>query len=400
MEPIAHFGTCVITARVKGGSSESVATCTITTYQMLDSVGVPEGEGYKSLYVGDEYQITPVFSPSDATYKSVTYKSSDESIATVDATGKVTAVGVGDNGVGKAEITITREQPLPDDSTDPTRTYVVNLDVFPLYPTEAHVEPSQVDLYLDGSGPDSVQVQTIVDEPKSEHVSLNVRWESKNLSVATVDNDGLITAKGEGNCSVYAYIKTGTYGEKNIEQVVNVNVKKKGDEKEVILDGKRLRANSWEEFYAKVENATKEAYKNNQSGDSPIYYDVDENGNRTLYVAIGTSNTYKNYDDDQNGKDVLRSDSFASFIEKNPGKYSKKKFTKIATPIRLAATVKRSELGSSEAVFEVGDIVKVIDDVTGEAEYYISITDSEKDRKMSKIGTGEYWWKLDFLPDE
>lgn len=50
------------------------------------------------------YTLKPTVNPSDASNKNVTWKSSDDKIATVDANGKVTAVAV-----GKATITVTTE---------------------------------------------------------------------------------------------------------------------------------------------------------------------------------------------------------------------------------------------------------------------------------------------------
>ena len=54
-----------------------------------------------SLVVGATGNLVATIAPSNASYKAVSYKSSDEEVATVDNTGKVTAVKA-----GTAEITV------------------------------------------------------------------------------------------------------------------------------------------------------------------------------------------------------------------------------------------------------------------------------------------------------
>lgn len=49
-----------------------------------------------SLKTGEKATLTPTFNPTNATNKEVAWESEDDSIATVDETGKVTAVGVGE----------------------------------------------------------------------------------------------------------------------------------------------------------------------------------------------------------------------------------------------------------------------------------------------------------------
>lgn len=52
--------------------------------------------------IRDSWTLTPTVSPSDASDKSVSWQSTDESVATVDQTGKMTAIGN-----GEATITVT-----------------------------------------------------------------------------------------------------------------------------------------------------------------------------------------------------------------------------------------------------------------------------------------------------
>lgn len=58
-----------------------------------------------ALKVGDTYQLAPLFNPATATNKNVTWKSSNEAVATVSATGTVTAVAE-----GNAEITVKTQE--------------------------------------------------------------------------------------------------------------------------------------------------------------------------------------------------------------------------------------------------------------------------------------------------
>ena len=63
--------------------------------------GVTLDKSTLSLVVGATGNLVATIAPSNASYKAVSYKSSDEEVATVDNTGKVTAVKA-----GTAEITV------------------------------------------------------------------------------------------------------------------------------------------------------------------------------------------------------------------------------------------------------------------------------------------------------
>lgn len=68
--------------------------------------------------LGRTLKLTPTFNPSNTTNKIVTWKSSDESVATVDNTGKVTPKKIGStiitvtsqDGTKKASCTVTVKQ--------------------------------------------------------------------------------------------------------------------------------------------------------------------------------------------------------------------------------------------------------------------------------------------------
>ena len=78
------------------------ATTKVTVTTKVESITLDKTEGI--LNVGNTVTITATVAPEEATNPAVTWSSSDESVATVDETGKVTAVAV-----GNATITATSE---------------------------------------------------------------------------------------------------------------------------------------------------------------------------------------------------------------------------------------------------------------------------------------------------
>ncbi len=92
-------GTTTITATIEGKSS----SCTVKVSAKTVAVtAVVLNKINASMYVGDNIQLMGTVSPSNATNKSISWRSSNTSIATVDASGKVTA-----KSPGTAKIIIT-----------------------------------------------------------------------------------------------------------------------------------------------------------------------------------------------------------------------------------------------------------------------------------------------------
>lgn len=82
------------------------ATTKVTVTTKVESITLDKTEGI--LYVGNSVTVNAAVTPDNATDTTVTWSSSDESVATVDETGKITAVAT-----GNATITATSE----DDSS-------------------------------------------------------------------------------------------------------------------------------------------------------------------------------------------------------------------------------------------------------------------------------------------
>lgn len=90
------------TTKITATSGIVKTSAKVTVGKVIESITLDSNEGVLS--VGNTHTIKATVFPEDATDKAVTWKSSDESIATVDAEGNVTA-----KGTGNATITATSE---------------------------------------------------------------------------------------------------------------------------------------------------------------------------------------------------------------------------------------------------------------------------------------------------
>ena len=85
-------GTAKIT--VKTASGGFTASCDVTVDPIAETeISVDPSE--LTVYYDESETVTATVGPSNASYKTVTWSSADETIATVDATGKVTGIGIG-----------------------------------------------------------------------------------------------------------------------------------------------------------------------------------------------------------------------------------------------------------------------------------------------------------------
>lgn len=133
---------------------------------------------------GDGQSLAATVEPADTTDYTVTYTSSDDSIATVDAAGNVTPVTA-----GEAEVTAE----IAGNGLMATCHVVVTPAVEALYLSD--------DAVTLGTGDDATL--TLYAEPEEVDVSAAV-WTSSDESIATVDEEGTVTAVAEGEATVTA----------------------------------------------------------------------------------------------------------------------------------------------------------------------------------------------------
>lgn len=139
-----------------------------------------------SVQQGKSTKVTATVSPADATYKNVEWSSSNSEIATVDSAGNIIGLNP-----GSCKIIAT--------ATDGTEIFgVCNLTVTPIRPATSVVINSKEITMLPG------QTRTLSARLRPTNSTESVMWISGDTSVATVDSNGLVTAKGQGNTEIYA----------------------------------------------------------------------------------------------------------------------------------------------------------------------------------------------------
>ncbi len=140
-----------------------------------------------NLQVGDEASISATVYPANTTDKTVTWTSSDTSVATVDNNGHVTALKIG---------TTTIRATCDDVSATCAVTVVATPAAsVTLNKTEATLKATE-----------TVQLTaTVAPETTTDKT---VTWTSSDTSVATVDNNGLVTAVKVGTATITAICGT------------------------------------------------------------------------------------------------------------------------------------------------------------------------------------------------
>jgi uncharacterized protein YjdB len=173
-------GKATITATSHDGGFTS--QCAVTVYMPV--MGISLDRTSLNLGVNGQKALTATVTPDNATDKNISWTSSDESVATVDKDGNVTA-----HKVGNTAVTATSE--------DGGFTAVCSVSVI-VPVTSAKLDQSSFNL-LKGSHYSLKATVTPTNATNS-----NMLWQSSDPSVATVDENGKVTAVSNGTATITA----------------------------------------------------------------------------------------------------------------------------------------------------------------------------------------------------
>ena len=175
-------GSTTITAK----AGEKSATCAVSvSKKVVDVTSVTLNKTELTLTEGDSETLTATVKPDDATDKTVTWTSSDASIASVDANGKVTAVKDG-------SATITAK------AGEKTATCAVTVSKNIVAVTSVTLNKTELTLT---EGDSETLAATVKPDDATDRT---VTWSTSDATVATVDNNGKVSAVKEGSATITA----------------------------------------------------------------------------------------------------------------------------------------------------------------------------------------------------
>jgi len=174
-------GLAMIIATAEELGTTGAITCMVhVTAETIETEEFAVDPEEMSLIIGEEQQITPIYTPDDATHQEVTYTAGNEAVATVSEEGLVTAVSEGftiitcqDVATGKTAICQVTVEPGAKLSLSPaTREIAVGK---------------------------SFKLKKVVVPANAKKTA---RWKSSNKSIATVNSSGKVTGKKIGSCTI------------------------------------------------------------------------------------------------------------------------------------------------------------------------------------------------------
>lgn len=174
------YGTATVTAT---SFNDKIGKIQITVKEIVAEELTIENQ-VEQLYIGETQELSCTITPEDVDNPEITWTSSDESIATVSKTGKLTAINS-----GIVQITATTSNDI---------SAIFDLTVEEKVVESIEIQEDDMLLYLR----DSVQLNAIISPADATYK--DVVWASSEESVLSISEDGVITALTCGEVTVTA----------------------------------------------------------------------------------------------------------------------------------------------------------------------------------------------------
>ena len=184
------LGESVITAKTNDGSNLSV-TCNVKVIPTLVKSVVIDYDGPTTLKVRDKLQLSARVLPEDATDKTLTWKTQSPAVVSVDQNGIVTAIGLGEAWVGAFA---TGDYPYA----------IVNFKVVETPVSSIELTPGSIALKVGKTASIEAKIS-----PETATVKA-LSWDSNDTNIATVDQNGIITAIAVGEAVITATATDGS----------------------------------------------------------------------------------------------------------------------------------------------------------------------------------------------
>ena len=181
-------GTANIYCKSVDGGHTAVFKITVLKKTEVESITLNTTAKY--VYRGYKYQLTATVSPANATFKDVTYSSTDTKVITVDKNGVVTGVGEG------AAYVVCR-------SNDNKSVYERCRIRVTVRTTGVTLNPTALSIYR------TLSYQLAAKVLPNDATNKNLTWYSSDPKVATVSSTGVVKAIRPGTANIYCKTENG-----------------------------------------------------------------------------------------------------------------------------------------------------------------------------------------------
>ena len=179
--------------------------------EVKEPTGISLDKTSADLDLGGTERFTATVLPSDATNKTVSWSSSNPSVATVSSNGLVTAKGEGTATIYAA--TSNAAAADYDKQSGLVATATITVKASGILVTSVTLNPSSVTLETG----DTAQINAAIAPANASPQYTALSWSSSDTAVARVNNEGLVTAVKPGTATITAITVSGVSAKVDVE---------------------------------------------------------------------------------------------------------------------------------------------------------------------------------------